>query len=150
MSINQRKHIRFSLDIPATLISKFGERHETTLQQISIGGCFTDWEENVYTGDEFRLEIPLANGNKLPLRCKALYKFENTGVGVQFVEITQFEQDLIAKLIEKRLEDLGLSLDIDAFKRPSQFIEDDESPKITDLRESKDKMLEKIMSGEQG
>ncbi len=149
MSINQRKHIRFSLDIPATLISKFGERHETTLQQISIGGCFTEWEENIYTGDEFRLEIPLANGNKLPLRSKALYKFENTGVGVQFVEITQFEQDLIAKLIEKRLEDLGLTLDFDAFKRPSQFIEDDESPKITDLRESKDKMLEKIMSGEQ-
>lgn len=148
MSINQRKHIRFSLDIPATLVSKFGERQETLLQQISIGGCFTEWEENIYTGDEFRLEIPLANGNKLPLRSKALYRFDDTGIGVQFVGITKFEQELIGKLIEKRLEDAGLPIIIDAFKSPSQFVEEDESIKITDLRDSKDKILERIMSGD--
>src|SRR4051794_30063444 len=39
MSINQRQHIRFSLDIPA-IYSRFGEKQETRLEQISIGGCF--------------------------------------------------------------------------------------------------------------
>lgn len=137
------------MDIPAMLSTKFGERHETILQQISIGGCFTDWEENIYTGDEFRLEIELPNGNKLPLKCKALYRFDNTGIGVQFLDITQFEQELIAGLISHRLESAGLPMDVDAFRTPAKFIEDDDSPRIIDRREQKDRMLEKIMSGEQ-
>ena len=37
-------------------LRKHGERRQTYLQQISIGGCFTDWEEYLYPGDEFRLE----------------------------------------------------------------------------------------------
>ena len=76
MSISNRKHIRFSLDIPATLVTRYGERQETILQQISIGGCFTGWEENIFPGDEFRLEVGLPNGNRLPLRCKAVYRFD--------------------------------------------------------------------------
>src|SRR5690606_17893222 len=112
------------------------------------GGCFTDWEENIYTGDEFRLEIGLPNGNRLPLKCKALYRFDNTGIGVQFIDITQFEQELIAKLIAHRLDSAGLPLAVDAFRTPAKFIEDDDSPRITDRREQKDRMLEKIMSGE--
>ncbi|HVF47490.1 MAG TPA: hypothetical protein VNA17_07990 [Pyrinomonadaceae bacterium] len=59
MSLNQRQHIRFSLDIPAIIYSKYGERQETRLEQISIGGGFTGWEENIYIGDEFRIEIQL-------------------------------------------------------------------------------------------
>ena len=70
MSINQRQHIRFSLDIPAFIYTKFGERQETRLEQISIGGCFTGWEENIYIGDEFRMEIELPNRNYLPLSAR--------------------------------------------------------------------------------
>ena len=95
MSLNQRQHTRFSLDIPATIYSKYGEIQETLLQQISIGGCFTDWEENIYAGDEFRIEIELPNKNRLPLSCKAIYRFENTGIGVRFTDISQFEQELV-------------------------------------------------------
>ena len=67
--------MRFSLDIPAVLVSKYGERRQTYLQQISIGGCFTDWEEYLYPGDEFRLEIQLPNRNKLTTNCKPSYRF---------------------------------------------------------------------------
>ena len=55
MSISQRQHIRFSLDIPAWIYTKFGEKQQTLLQQISVGGCFTGWEENIYIVDEFRM-----------------------------------------------------------------------------------------------
>lgn len=149
MSINQRKHIRFSLDIPATLITKYGERQETLLQQISIGGCFTDWEENIYAGDEFRLEIELPNKNRLPLTCKAIYRFENTGIGVRFLDITQFEQELISKIINNRMILEGLPIEVDAFKTPSTFIDEDDYPQLTDARKEKDNLLEKIMSGEE-
>ena len=103
MSIHQRKYTRFSLEIPAVIYTKFGGRQETQLQQISMGGCFTAWEENIYAGDELRLEIELPNGNRLPLACKAIYRFENTGIGLKFVDISQFEQDLVAKIISEKL-----------------------------------------------
>jgi hypothetical protein len=148
MSIAQRKHTRFSLDIPALLVTKFGERQETLLQQISIGGCFTDWEENIYAGDEFRLEIELPNKNRLPLRCKAIYRFEDTGIGVKFLEITQFEQELISKIIARRLELEGLPMEIDAFRQPTKFVENRNELRQTDARAEKELMLEKVMSGE--
>lgn len=149
MSINQRKHIRFSLDIPATMVTKFGERQETYLQQISIGGCFTDWEENLYAGDEFRLEIELPNKNRLPLKCKAIYRFEDTGIGVRFVDVSQFEQELIAKIIADRMVREGLPEFPDPFKQPARLIEEDESPKISDRRHEREQILEKIMSSDE-
>lgn len=137
------------MDIPATIVTKFGDRQETLLQQISIGGCFTDWEENIYAGDEFRLEIELPNKNRLPLKCKAIYRFEDTGIGVRFYEISQFEQELISKIISERMIREGLPIFPDPFNQPSKYIEEDESPKITNRRLEREEMLEKAMSGEE-
>ena len=148
MSIAQRKHTRFSLDIPALLITKFGERQETVLQQISVGGCFTDWEENIYIGDEFRLEIELPNKNRLPLKCKAVYLFEGTGVGARFIDITQFEQDLVTKIISHRLALEGLPVEINAFGPPLQIAASDDLRRPVDARAEMDMMLEKVMSGD--
>ena len=146
MSIDQRQHIRFSLDIPAIIYSKFGERQETRLQQISIGGCFTGWEENIYTGDEFRMEIELPNGNYLPLQCRALYRFDHTGIGVRFTDVCEFEQELISKIIAHRLEMEGVPLQIDPFMLPPTFVSDDPGPRIDEIRQKRDSILEKIMS----
>ena len=148
MSINQRQHIRFSLDIPAIIYTKLGERQETQLQQISIGGCFTGWEENIFTGDEFRMEIELPNKNYLPLSCKALYRFDHTGIGVKFTDICEFEQGLISKVISHKLELEGVPLQIDPFTLPPTFVGDDPSPRITDIREKRDAVLAKIMSAD--
>ncbi len=148
MSIEQRKHTRFSLEIPATIYSKFGERQVTSLQQISIGGCFTGWEENIFAGDEFRLEIELPNKNMLPLACKALYRFENTGIGVRFIDISQFEQSLISKIIAERLRLEGLPLYVDPFMQPATFETDRDAPHITDERHEREAILERIMAGD--
>ncbi len=150
MSLNQRQHIRFSLDIPAFIYSKFGEKQETRLEQISIGGCFTGWEENIYIGDEFRMEIELPNKNYLPLHCRALYRFDHTGIGAKFIDICEFEQELISKIIAHRLEIEGVPLQIDPFTLPSTFIGDDPSPRITDIRQKRDAVLERIMSMDDG
>ena len=146
MSINQRQHIRFSLDIPAFIFTKFGEKQETLLQQISIGGCFTGWEENIYIGDEFRMEIELPNKNYLPLTCKALYRFDHTGIGIRFTDICEFEQELISKIIAGKLDREGVPLQVDPFTLPPSFIGDDPSPRITDIREKRDAVLERIMA----
>ena len=148
MSINQRQHIRFSLDIPAIIQLRSGERRETRLEQISIGGCFTGWEEDLLVGDEFRLEIELPNGNYLPLACKALYRFDNAGVGVRFTDISRFEQQLVTRVIEHKLEMEGVPLQIDPFAVPPTFIGNDPSPRIADIRQKRDAMLAKIMAAD--
>lgn len=149
MSISQRKHTRFSLDIPAAIVTRFGEKQYTTLQQISVGGCFTDWEENIYAGDEFRLEIDLPNGNRLPLKCKAIYRFENTGIGVRFVEVSQFEQDLIGAIISDRMQKAGLPAFIETFTNETETQQSLQSvPRMTDRRAAREEILETIMSGE--
>ncbi len=145
MGIEQRQHIRFSLDIPAIRYTKYGEAIETVINQISIGGCLAEWDENVYVGDEYRLLIQLPNKNFLPLSCKALYKFENNGIGTKFSDITQFEQELIAKIISHALDKQGLPLQVDPFAQPKKPIRN-EAPQLTDSRRQKDEILEEILS----
>ena len=150
MSISQRQHIRFSLDIPAIRYTRFGEKQETVLQQISIGGCLIDWDENIFTGETFRLEIRLPNGNWLPLTCKVLYKFEDNGIGAKFVDITRFEQQLVGKIIAHSLAKEGLPMQVDPFAQPPSFADGSEkpAPHITDQRRMQDELLEQIMSSE--
>ena len=148
MSISQRQHIRFSLDIPAIIHTKFGEKQETILEQISIGGCFTGWEENIYVGDEFRMEIELPNKNYLPLQCRALYRFDHTGIGVKFTNISEFEQELISKIIAHKLDIEGVPLHVDPFTLPPTFVGDDPGPRITEIREKRDSILERIMAAD--
>jgi len=147
MSIAQRKHIRFSLDIPASLRKKNGELRTVILSQISVGGCLSEWDPSTYTGDEFRLEIELPNGNRLPIRCKAIYRFENMGVGVKFLDMTKFEQRLLSQIITSYLEDEGLPSGVDVFARPDPFA-DSEGLKLTNYREKREEMLEEIMSSD--
>ncbi len=150
MSINQRQHIRFSLDIPAIRYSKFGEKQETLLHQISIGGCLLEWDENLLTGEVFRLEIQLPNMNWLPIVCKVLYKFEDNGIGAKFIDITKFEQELVGKIITHSISQVGLPTQIDPFAQPPKFAEEaaKKVPSITDNRKQQDEILEKIMSSE--
>ena len=148
MSINQRQHIRFSLDIPATLITRFGEKQETLIHQISVGGCLLEWDDNILTGDIFRLEIQLPNKNWLPLYCKALYRFEDNGIGARFIDITKFEQELIGKIITYHFAEQGLPTQVDPFAQPPKFSARKREPSITDPRKEREEILEKIMSSE--
>jgi hypothetical protein len=145
MSNEQRRHIRFSLDIPAIRCTKYGEAVETTILQVSIGGCLVEWDENVYTGDEFRLLIQLPNKNFVPLLGKALYKFENNGIGTKFLDITQFEQELVSSIISHHLAQQGLPMQVDPFAVPRRLLIN-QTPRMSDERRERDEMLEKILS----
>jgi hypothetical protein len=145
MGIEQRRHIRFSLDIPAIRFTKYGEAVETMISQISIGGCLAEWDENVYVGDEFRLLVQLPNKNFLPLICKAVYKFADNGIGSKFIDITQFEQELLSKIISKTLADQGLPLQVDPFSLPKMSARI-QVPEATVSRREKDEILDEILS----
>ncbi|HEY0048645.1 MAG TPA: PilZ domain-containing protein [Pyrinomonadaceae bacterium] len=148
MSIEQRRHIRFSLDIPAIRQDETGERHPIMLHQISVGGCLTSLDENIYTGDEFRVLLRLPSGNFLPLVCKALYKFAGSGIGAKFVEITEFEQQLLADVISQTLEAEGLPLQVDPFAHPPTQIYQNATreEKLANPRIEKEEIVEQILS----
>lgn len=118
MAIEQRQHIRFSIDIPAVRYTKRGEKFDVELQQISIGGCLLNIDENIAAGEEFRMLIQLPNGNWLPLSCKAIYEIKDTGIGVRFDDVTRFEQELLAAIISANLKQSGLPMQVDPFNQP--------------------------------
>ena len=124
---------------------KNGEKMLTATQQISVGGCLTTWDEEFCPGDEFRFELELPNGNRLPLTCKVVYCFDNSGIGAKFVDITKFEQSLIAKTISARLEMDGLPMPIDAFETPPKFDEVDVELKVPSRRQKIEEKLEEVM-----
>jgi hypothetical protein len=133
------------MDVPAIRYTRYGEAVDTMISQISISGCLAEWDESVYVGDEFRLLIQLPNKNFLPLFCKAMYKFADNGIGTKFLNITQFEQELLATIISKTLENQGLLLQVDPFALPKKPIIK-ETPETTDIREKREEILEDILS----
>ena len=147
MSIEKRRFIRFSLDVPALRYTRYGDALEIMLHQISVGGCLAEWDENILVGEEFRLLIQLPNKNWLPLKCKTLYRFTDNGVGIKFLDITQFEQELISRIISRNLETQGLPLQVNPFGIPSTFAaKTNAEPKITDKRLQNDRLLDDILS----
>lgn len=116
--------MRLTLDIPATRFTPEGEKIPTVLYQISIGGCLIEWDESVQEGEEFRMEVQLPDKNWLPLSCKALYRFPDDGIGVQFQDITQFEQKLVATVMSDSLEQEGIPCEMDPFSPPKSFAND--------------------------
>ncbi len=121
MSINKRRHIRLTLNIPAFRIAETGEKVGIMVYQISIGGCFIEWDENFEKDQEFRLEIRLPNQNWLPLQCQALYFAKSDGIGIKFLNITQFEQELIAQIMSESLAEEGIPLKVDPFSAPKLY-----------------------------
>lgn len=126
---------------------QFGESIETILHQISIGGCLLEWDENISIGDEFRLLVQLPNKNFLPLKCKAVYSYSEEGFGVKFLDITKFEQELIAKIISYQLNKKGLPENFDPFKHPREYngMRNDIDPEILETRQKREELLEDIL-----
>lgn len=135
MAIEQRQHIRFSIDIPAVRYMANGEKFDVELQQISLGGCLLNMDGNLQAGNDFRLLLQLPNGNWLPLSCKAIYEIKDLGIGVKFNDVTRFEQELLAKIISSNLKQSGLPLQVDPFIQPMKIRGDEEFQNTFNIKE---------------
>ncbi|MCE7962348.1 MAG: hypothetical protein DYH05_07590 [Acidobacteria bacterium ACB1] len=88
------------------------------------------------------------SGNYLPLWCKALYRFDDTGLGVRFLNLSQFERELISSIITHRLDEEGVPVQVDPFHTPPSFLNEHPNPRVTDIRAKADSILDKIMAPE--
>ncbi len=123
MAIEQRQHIRFSIDIPAVRHTANGDKFDVELRQISLGGCLLNLDERLRAGDDFRMLIQLPNGNWLPLSCKAIYEIKDIGIGAKFNDVTRFEQELLSQIISANLRQSGLPMQVDPFIQPPKMRE---------------------------
>lgn len=122
MSSDHRRYIRFSLSFQARKLQENEQITPIRISQISIGGCLIDWDERVNVGESVRIELQLSNGNWLPLNCKILYRMPESALGVKFMDITKFEQELIAKEIQKSLEAKDLPYE-SPFATPIEYVQ---------------------------
>jgi hypothetical protein len=103
-----------------------------------------EWDESIFVGDILRFLVKLPNGNFLPLTGKVLYLFADNGIGVKFLDITQFEQELISQIISQNLEEQGLPMQVDVFGLPPTY--KPPKPQITDKHKETDEILEDILN----
>jgi PilZ domain len=108
VSAETRQYIRFSITLQARRQLSGDRISPVLVKQISLGGCMVEWDENATIGEKIRVEVLLANGNWLPLIGKILYRMPENGLGIKFQDITQFEQELLANLIQTQMERRGL------------------------------------------
>lgn len=148
MSIEKRRFIRFSLDLQAYRRRENFEMIPTLVNQVSVGGCMIAWDENIFIGENFRIELELPNKNRLPLLCKALYKFQGRGIGAKFINISQFEQQLLGEIISQSLEDEGLPLLVDPFTIPPTYISQMRSDEEYFNKQREEDIAEEIMSSD--
>lgn len=127
-----QRHQKYEITLFGQRADENGSFVRLRILELSIFGCFIEWFPNVQLGESFRLKIPLANGNALPIQCKVIYRFPNNGIGVKFLDLTQFEQDLIVELIFINLSQKNLLLNDQARSslpdalgsdRESEFVE---------------------------
>ena len=101
---------------------------------------------DIYPGDLFRLEVELPNGNYVPFSCKAIYCLEEVGIGAKFLEATQFEKELLAKVIETKLENEDLPIVCDPMAAPARLFDRADPLRITDDVVIRESMLEEVMA----
>jgi hypothetical protein len=122
MRVERRKYSRFSFVQLAERETVFHAFVKIRVWETSVGGCFVEWFEDARLGDEFRLKMRLPNGNFVPLVCKIIYRFTGIGVGVKFLELTKFEQDLVAEIIKFEMR-RQFKTEVEPFAPPEKFYE---------------------------
>ena len=78
-----------------------------SINQLSIGGCFGKYFEEAEPGADFQLKFPRGDGEWMLLVGRIRYRYLTVGVGVEFIGITEAEQQIIAELIMENLWETG-------------------------------------------
>ena len=109
-----------------------------------------EYDGSILTGDDFRLELTLANKNRLPIYCKAIYRFPGKGIGLIFQEISQFEQELLGTVICLNLENEGLPLLVNPFTQPPTYFEKESSrpAQISEVQLKAEELMDDLMATE--
>lgn len=101
MSIDKRQHKRHAISLKVRYPS-LDDFIEDYTANISIGGCFLQSTQVFEMGQTFELTLQLPDGHEIQTQAVVRWistDSEFSGVGVQFVVISQRDQRLIERLV---------------------------------------------------
>lgn len=75
-------------------------KHEGTVVDISLHGCFVATVEEVLVGDFVEVEIRLPSVMRMDLRGIVAHKMRGRGFAVRFKDLTGTEQNLLQMLLK--------------------------------------------------
>ncbi len=99
-----RKHRRFAVTMPGTLVQRDKFRHKGSIRDLSAKGCRVESLVSPFTGMQVTilLHVP-GEPNPIMIENAAVRWCGSQGIGIEFLMIAQPEQDRLGHLI-KRLE----------------------------------------------
>jgi hypothetical protein len=75
-------------------------RHTSRISDISLGGCYIESLGQVTVGETIGFELQLPTGRWMRLRGTVAYQHPNVGFGVQFMDLSELENNLLSDVIE--------------------------------------------------
>jgi hypothetical protein len=99
MSDDRRTTERFSFPLEARWEGQSG-RHTARISDISLGGCYIESLGQVTIGETISFEIQLPTARWMRLRGTVAYQHPNVGFGVQFLDLSELEIDLLSDVID--------------------------------------------------
>ncbi|HSB44433.1 MAG TPA: PilZ domain-containing protein [Nitrospira sp.] len=99
-----RKHRRFAVTMPSTLVQRDQFRHNGSIRDISARGCRVESMISPFTGMQVTLLLHVpGEPNPIMIENAAVRWCGAQGIGVEFLIVAQPEQDRLGRFI-KRLE----------------------------------------------
>lgn len=99
MSDERRTDKRLPLPLEARWESQSGD-HAARVSDISLGGCYIETLGRVKVGDTVSFEVQLPKGKWIRLRGLVAYEHPNIGFGVQFIDLSELEINVLSDVIE--------------------------------------------------
>lgn len=99
MADERRRYERVGIPLEARWEGLAG-RHAARISDISLGGCYVETLGQVAEGERINFEIQLPTERWLPLRGEVAHYYPHMGFGLRFFDLTEAEEDVLARLIE--------------------------------------------------
>lgn len=101
---DKRRFTRITLDVPTTLsLYQVEAYHTGKIANISMGGCYFPFAEQLPIGDSCDVTITVGEGietEKITIPGK-IVRSDSTGVGIEFTEISAESRQQLEKIIAR-------------------------------------------------
>lgn len=97
-----RKHRRFTVSMPSTLVQRDQFRHKGSIQDLSAKGCRVESLISPFTGMQVTLLLHIpGETNPIKIENAAVRWCGSQGIGIEFLVVTQSEQTRLGSFIQQ-------------------------------------------------
>lgn len=118
MFYDRRKAERVKVNLDASWEGAFA-RHDGSVADISLTGCFMLTPDCVKPNELVRIEIELPTGERLCLWGEIIYQISEMGFGVRFTHVQEGEQKMLAGMINSLLAKKPVAVPVPAQSVPA-------------------------------